>query len=94
MRDGPPYSGDSEILGYPHSGGQLGAPWALSRPKRSLSHRSPPCIESQELHGRARLLHPRTSSGGILRIQAERGITWTGHSPGNGTGWATTAKPF
>jgi len=24
----------------------------------------------------------------IPRSQAERGITWTDHSPGNGTGWA------
>ena len=30
-----------------------------------------------------RLLHPRTSSGSIPRNQAERGITWTDHSPEN-----------
>ena len=33
-----------------------------------------------------RLLHPRISSGGILRNQAGRRETGTFHSPGNGTG--------
>jgi hypothetical protein len=33
-----------------------------------------------------RLFHPRISSGGMLWNQAERGKTWTGHSPGGGTG--------
>jgi len=33
-----------------------------------------------------RRLHPRISSGGILRNQADRGKTWTFHSPGSDTG--------
>ena len=41
-----------------------------------------------------RLLHPRISSGGILRNQADREETWTFDSPGNGTGEVITAKPL
>ena len=33
-----------------------------------------------------RLLHPRISSGGILRIQTDWGNTRTYHNHGNGTG--------
>ena len=40
------------------------------------------------------LISPGISSGGILRNPAEWGETWTGHSPGNGTGQVITAKPL
>ena len=39
-----------------------------------------------------RLLRPCISAGGILRTQAERGTTWTDHSPGNGA--VIMAKPL
>ena len=45
-------------------------------------------IDSKPVLHLRRLLHPRTSSGGILPSQAVWGKLWTIHSPGkcNGTG--------
>ena len=51
-------------------------------------------IPSEPVLRLRRLLHLRMSSGGILRNQADRGKTWTFHSPGNGTGWVKRRNLF
>jgi hypothetical protein len=69
--------------------------WAVKSDRNrgpiELDRSTDPIFPKPVLHLR-RLLHPRTSSGGVLRNQAGRGITWTIHSPGNGTDKVITAK--
>ena len=60
----------------------LGFNFAQHRPKDRYADPIPP----QPVLRLRRPLHPRISSGGILRNQADRGETWTFHSPGTGTG--------